>query len=81
MDQVLLKVLLWTVSVVRSAIITACVSALYCAVYVACFEGNFSDTEEVLLPSISAALLFLGLILSDTAWVESHFNEPKKRKL
>lgn len=81
MSVLLKKLALWTASVVRAAVITACAAVAYVAVYVMCFNGDFSKTEEVILPCIGAVLMFLGLILADTEWIDKHLkNDEYERK-
>ena len=77
MNVLLKKMVLWTVSVVRAAVITTCAAVVYVAVYVMCFNGDFSKAEEVILPCIGAVLIFLGLILADTEWIDKHLKNDK----
>lgn len=77
MSELLKRLILWSVSVIRAAVVTTCTAIAYVAVYVMYFNGNFSKTEEIVLPCIGAALIFLGLILADTEWIEKHLENDK----
>ena len=77
MKIVLFKAVLWLISVIRAAVITAGLATLYTVIYVVWFDGDFSKTEEILVPCIGAALLFLGLTFSSTPWVNSYFEDDK----
>lgn len=74
MSELLLRTFLWFVALIRAAIVAGGTLLIYIAIYTLYFNGKFSKPEEILLPYIGAGILFLGLLLSSTSWVENNVN-------
>ena len=76
----LLKCLLWLMSIIRAAVISGGIYCLYLIIAVIVFNSNPSSIEDHLLPVIAMAFLFVLLVINDGNWVNKEFNKFKNYK-
>lgn len=78
MNKVLLCAFLWFVALFRALAVAGGSLLVYVMIYTMYFNGKFSKPEEIILPCIGAGILFLGLLLDSTSWVERNLKFDNK---
>lgn len=70
MEKLLLSILLGVVSVFRAGMTAAGIYLIYLIVIVFFFDVKMTKTEDYVLPTIVAVLVFISLLLNDISWLK-----------
>ena len=73
MKKLLLKGLLWLVSIIRATIIASSLYFLYLVAMIFIFDSRLATVEEYVIPGALAGLLFVLLIVNSNSWVDKEY--------